>query len=122
MAGAVRRKAGTVWTPKPADSIRRVGPSEGDLAGQLHRHGCQTCSATYSDACESPLSNRTCAMCRSGRAPLWETNLRPKECCSSSQPATPQELATYRLGGDTTWLLCPTCKRPFIYKPRKAVQ
>ena len=49
--------------------------------------------------------------------PIWELNLRPQECCVDSREATPDELSTYRLGGEAQWWVCPHCKRPHIFKP-----
>ena len=122
MGAGLRRKAGTLWNPKPTDRVRRDGPTEAELAETLHRHSCSTCSSTYEDACLRPMTNRSCTGCRGRTPPIWELGLRPKACCSESQPATPQEMTTYRLGGDTPWWLCPKCKRPHSYKPRKAQQ
>jgi len=66
------------------------------------------------------MTDHLCSVCRGHTSPAWESNLRPQECCADSRPATPSEEQTYRLGGDSEWWLCPTCKRPHIYKPRKA--
>lgn len=91
-----------------------------DLVDTRHRHGCVTCSHVYEDMCLDPTTNRLCNGCRGHPPPLWETNLRPQECCTGSQPATRTEEQTYRLAGDGQWWLCPTCKRPHTYRPRKA--
>jgi hypothetical protein len=106
------------WTPKPA-STSSARKAKVELTGR-HRHGCTTCSATYEDACDDPWANGRCTPHRHPErlAPIWEQNLRPQECCAASIEATPADIATYRLGGDAPWWICPTCKRPHIFKPR----
>ena len=115
--GPVRRAY--VVRPLPANPARRSAPTLNELKG-LHRHGCTVCSHAYQDSCDHALVNGPCTPCHTDhRAPIWETNLGPIECCTNSRPATLDERALYRLGGETTWWICLTCKRAQIFKPRE---
>lgn len=109
-----------IWQRAPRK--RKGRPASADLADVRHRHGCSLCSAVYEDLCPTPMTDGRCSACRGHTSPVWETNLRPQECCADARPATPVEEQAYRLGGENEWWLCPTCKRPHIYKPRKADQ
>jgi hypothetical protein len=93
------------------------------LNGTWHAHGCSRCKTRYEDSCQTPEKDALCADCRSpgsGWTMLIE-NRSPKDCCFAlSRVATKEELARYRLAGQSAWWICRACARTHPFQPKEA--
>lgn len=87
----------------------------------FHAHGCEVCSARYTDACDTPLVNARCSLHRSTNPRprvIWDTDLDPIECCRKHAiRADVDTRERYALGGPGPWWICPLCARTSPYNP-----
>jgi hypothetical protein len=92
------------------------------MAGKYHAHGCSDCGLRYADACQYPLVNELCQLCRGRERPLWERSTDPADCCfENSRLVGAVEASRFFLGGDTLWFKCRVCARTHPFDPKEAV-
>lgn len=120
MAGVRRKRLAPPGLRKGQVTGDQGDEAKARISG-LHAHGCNQCSARYTDGCRYPHVNGLCQDCRGttyGR-PSWDRHFDPRTCCRRhSEPAGLRERETYSLGGEGRWWICSTCKRTHPYDPR----
>lgn len=107
--------------PTTSKGLTRSTQSKTLKIRPFHAHGCEVCSARYTDACDTPLVNGRCSLHRE-RHPrprvVWDTDVDPVECCRTNAiPANDHTRELYALGGPGPWWICRTCARTSPYDP-----